>query len=110
MSVVAERELLTFSAIAAALGILLGYLSQFRPPIDPEYYLGYALIGGGVLLLLVTLLAWRNRGTMPLLRYVLGGLFALLLVGVMLGHDPTARLRPHGRFVALDAAPGQMPA
>jgi ABC-type Fe3+-siderophore transport system permease subunit len=105
MSLFADRELLTTSATVAILGILFGGASQFNHPVDPQYYLGYALIGGGTLLLLVTLAAWRNRRMMTLLRVVLAGLLAILLLGILLGYDPTASIRPQGRFVSLDEQP-----
>ncbi|HYJ52019.1 MAG TPA: hypothetical protein VEW04_02515 [Allosphingosinicella sp.] len=101
MSLFADRELLTTSATVAILGILFGGVSQFNRPIDPEFYLGYTLIGAGMLLLLVTLVAWRNRRMMILLRLALGGLLAMLLLGILLGYDPTERIRPQGRFVML---------
>jgi ABC-type Fe3+-siderophore transport system permease subunit len=101
MSLFADRELLTTSATVAILGILFGGATQFNLPIDPEYRLGYALIGAGALLLLVTFAAWRNRRMMNLLRLVLGGLLAMLLLGILLGYDPTERIRPQGRFVML---------
>jgi hypothetical protein len=100
MSIFDDRDILTGSAIVGSLGILVGCTSQFARPVAPDYYFGYGLIVGSALLLLITLAAWRFRRMMPLLRWLLGGLAAALLVVVLLGYDPTAKLRPQGRFVS----------
>jgi hypothetical protein len=110
MSIIADREILTSSATVGALSIVFGCVSQFRPPIDPEYYLGYALIGGGALLLLATLAAWYSPRLMPLLRYLFGGLLVLLLLGILLGYNPAEKVRPQGRYVSLVETPPLAPA
>lgn len=108
MPIVAERELLIISTAVAVLAIVSGGLYSWGPP-PGAGYLGYALAGGGGILLTTTALAWCDRRILSPLRYLLGGLIALLFVGILLGYDPTSGLRPKGRFVSLGIAL-QMPA
>jgi len=99
MSIFADREILTSSTTAAAMSIGFGCISQFTNRVGPDYYLGYALIGGGALLLALTLLARRHPAMMKILRYVLGMILAALLLGVLIGFDRFPGVRPQGQFV-----------
>jgi hypothetical protein len=87
------------------MSVLFGCVSQFTHRTEPGYYIGYALIGVGALLLLVTLMAVRHRPILTLLRYLLGALLALLLIGVLIGFDRIPGMRPRGQFVSLVEIP-----
>jgi len=66
---------------------------------DAEYYVGYALTGGGALLLVVTVMAWHDERMLRPLRYLLAASVAALLLAVLLGYIPIRWTLPHGQFV-----------
>jgi len=99
MSVFADREILTSSSTLAGMGIFLGCISQFTHRAEPQYCLGYGLAGASVALLLITLLASRNRRILALLRYLMGAILVALLLGILVGFDRIGQALPHGQFV-----------
>jgi hypothetical protein len=106
MSIFADREIVTSSATIATMSVFFGCVSQFTHRGNPEYYLGYGLIGAGTLLLLLTLMAARHRLMLKVLRYLLGAILVALLLGVLIGFDRVPGLGPRGQFVSLIEASG----
>lgn len=96
-----DREFLIFSTISAILCIALGLMAHFSAPQGLPYYMAAAMIVTGSGLLIFTLATWQRRDKLAVLRCLLAGTMALMLVGFLFGFDPTASLRPQGRFVAV---------
>jgi hypothetical protein len=97
-----NRNILICSGTVAALSMLLGLASQFVQTPWPEYYPAFALMGGGALLLFLTLVAARDPRMLSPLRYLLLALLALLLAAALLALKPIRWTLPHGQFVSLD--------